>query len=111
ILSGGLRFSDEAKWFANQSARLLPFCSGEEFPWCEDTCSIFMLSLFSRNSFRQKLSHGLPAARTLLLSDTIPFESAPIAALESISRVHFRFLGMALITQAAAANSAIKFFL
>ena len=63
-----------------------------------------------RKSGLQKLSHALPAARTRLLSDSVPFEMAPIAAFESILSVIGRPIGQPLIATAAAANSAIKLF-
>src|SRR6185437_1287820 len=65
---------------------------------------------FSRKAAREKFNHGLPAARTRLRSESDPWESAPMAALESMFTTREKFSGHALIKIDAAAISGIKLF-
>src|SRR5690242_9666406 len=59
-------------------------------------------------SSRPKFNQARPAERIRFLSETGPFDMAPMAAFESIRRVRGNDGGQALITITAAASSAIK---
>jgi len=61
-------------------------------------------------SLRQKLSQARPGARIRFRSETVPFDIAPMVAIESILMISLTFAGLAFRTTAAAANSAIKLF-